>query len=139
MHIGGAYIPGCSDPRFRALQGQGHADHFDSLDKQLLNLERKLWVLGGDFNSITRDKQPLWGHHDPLDWQAVDVCVPPRMSDDKRAPNTHGNRFLQALADRGIILNGLSSLGFPTAHTRMPQRSTDCQALSAIYAYRHLY
>ena len=51
--LGGAYIPGPSDPRFRSLQGDGKSGHFDAVGDQLQGLSGSIWVLGGDFNSQT--------------------------------------------------------------------------------------
>ena len=72
INVGGAYVPGCSDPRYRALQG-GLADHFDSLSEQVSNQDMDLWVLGGDFNAIIATSQPAWGTSDPLNfrWKRV--------------------------------------------------------------------
>eukprot|EP00973_Karenia_brevis_P009505 1283705-Karenia_brevis.AAC.1 len=50
LWIGGAYIPGASDIKFRELQGAGKTDQFQSLNVQLSRRSLQPWVLGGDFN-----------------------------------------------------------------------------------------
>ena len=123
--IGAAYVPGPSDYRFRSLQGQGHQDHFDALTTQLSDRVDQFWLIGGDFNAITGAAQPLWGPRDPLDHLAAEVEIPARTSDDKRPLSSHGKRLLRSLTDRGVILNGLTSLGFSGAFTRMPNQAAD--------------
>ena len=73
LHIGGAYIPGPTDIRFRSLQGAGKQDHFESLRAQLERRADDSWILGGDLNSITGESQPLSGPSDMLDHEAPDT------------------------------------------------------------------
>ena len=126
LSIGGVYVPHASDPRFRSLQGNGHADHFDSLEDQLTKRAQQAWIVGGDFNSITNQLQPSWTAHDPLDHLAPTRSAPKRISDDKRPLNAHGRRLLQALGNEGMILNGQVDRQFDSAFTRLPQRHADC-------------
>ena len=126
LTLGAIYVPSASDPRFRCLQGRGRLDHFDSLREQLADRAQLPWILGGDMNAITGTSQPHWGSQDLLDHLATDIAVPTRESDDKRPRNAHGNRFLRALEDLGLILNGLVSHNFAGSFTRLPQRRADC-------------
>ena len=50
-------------------------------------------------NGTTCNEQPLWGMSNPLDFYAVPQPMPTRVSLGKRAVNSHGRRFLDALAD----------------------------------------
>ena len=82
--------------------------------------------MGGDFNCTTNVEQSAWGRVDPFDNLAPQVKPPKRTSQDTRRTNNHGKRFLEALSDKGIILNGISDLMFSDAFTRLPQRLHDC-------------
>ena len=124
--VGGAYFPGPSDPRFRAQQGDGREDQFSVLAEQLRERVDQIWFLGGDFNGTTGTAQPLWGADDHLDATASDIQPPRRGSEDHRPVNAHGRRLLEALTDRGIILNGIQSKAFSESFTRSPQRAADC-------------
>lgn len=120
------YIPGPTDPRFRRLQGQGHKDHFRSLEEQLDARSNQDWFLGGDFNNITNTNQPHWEGRGLADVHTPPIILPARASDDLRNVSTHGRRLLGVLSDRGIIMNGIESHSFSGAFTRLPQRDADC-------------
>ena len=124
--LGGSYIPGPADPRFRRVQGEGRKDHFAALEEQLDIRSNQLWLMGGDCNSITSNRQPCWHDADLLNPRARSVDLPARVSDDTRPTSSHGKRFLSALADKGMILNGIIANNFSGAFTRMPQRLADC-------------
>ena len=111
--IGGVYLPGPSDVKYRSLQGSGKTDHFASLAQQLDDRRDDPWLLGGDFNSMTAEEQPQWGAADLLDHIAPNPTLPARSSEDLRPVSTHGRRLLRSLADRGIICNGIKSKCFP--------------------------
>eukprot|EP00973_Karenia_brevis_P054383 7556052-Karenia_brevis.AAC.1 len=85
LDVGGCYIPGPSDIRFRSRQGDMHADHFQALTQALDNNANHMWLLGGDFNSITGALQPPWSNDNPLDFHAPDKALPARTSDDLRS------------------------------------------------------
>lgn len=124
--IGGAYVPGPLDKRFRSRQGHGQPNHFDTMSEQLQKLSGQRWILGGDFNSRTSSHQVLWGPADTLDDHVPTMEVPERTSQDKRVLNAHSRRFLCALTDKGFILNGIKAMSFSDRFTRMPQRVQDC-------------
>ena len=65
LWLGGAYVPGPSDPKFRSLQGDGKTNHFDAMNDQLLMLSHSLWALGVDFNSVTGSLEVSPGPADP--------------------------------------------------------------------------
>ena len=83
------------------------------------------WIFGGDLNSITLDKQPYWGPADPLDHTSPYIEIPARTSADLRPISSHGRRLLNTLSGRGILLNGISCLGFTDSYTRMPTKEAD--------------
>lgn len=124
--IGGGYIPGQADNRFRSLQGNGHTDHFQALEEHFLARRGQIWFFGGDLNCITGNLQPHWGGDDLLDVSAPEVALPERVSADARPTNAHGWRLLEAIADSGMILNGVCHKGFAGSFTRLPQRKADC-------------
>lgn len=96
LWVGGAYIPGPSDQRFRALQGEGTIDHFQYLREELATKGKEYWFCGGDINAITATAQPSWGTAEPLDFHSQPAAPPLRASQDKRKTNAHGQRFLRA-------------------------------------------
>ena len=123
--VGGAYIPGPSDMRFRCLQGDGRTDQFIALSNQLRSRSNHVWFFGGDLNCITGSAQPLWGAEDLLDALTEEVRMPERKSTDHRAINGHGRRLLEILANKGLILNGIIGSSFADGFTRMPQKADD--------------
>eukprot|EP00973_Karenia_brevis_P059982 8347375-Karenia_brevis.AAC.1 len=87
--VGGLYLPGPSDPRFRSLQGAGKRDQFALLDQELLHLGGTSWLLGGDMNAITDQEQPSWEQSNPLDPTDTEPELPRRVSDDRRPISPH--------------------------------------------------
>eukprot|EP00973_Karenia_brevis_P044404 6150778-Karenia_brevis.AAC.1 len=67
LWVGGVYVPGPSDIRFRRVQGVDSIDHYQSMARQLEERVGQRWLLGGDFNSITQDEQCTWHPVDLLD------------------------------------------------------------------------
>ena len=49
--VGESYLPGASDPRFRALQGRPGGDHFDNLRHQLNLRSNSNWICGDAYRA----------------------------------------------------------------------------------------
>ena len=73
--LGGSYIPGPSDQRFRSRQGFAE-NHFSSLARQIDDRAGTPWIAGGDYNCITMDKQPDFDTQDPSDHIFVAIETP---------------------------------------------------------------
>ena len=129
LWVGGCYIPGASDMRFRCLQGKPSGDQFDHLRTQLNMRSRCKWICGGDVNATTGVEQPAWDCPDPLDVLAPDVIPPSRTSMDERPISAHGRRFLSTLSGCALIFNGLVEKEFDNSFTRLPTRTEDCPGI----------